>query len=649
MIIKKIRRQAPSRSAQSAELAYMTHLSRYIVRGDITDLQQLARLSDDDYLRDLARYAVAEGREGAALASGGLNLHGPTLPDWQAELAALLHRCPDAAGAIDHWVFSWPDDEKPTVQEAQRVIQIFMRCQGLERCKGAWGFHDDTDNPHVHLCVLRIDPKTGRRITGGDGWDIDAAHRAKAVIEAEFVKWVPEPGSRYLVREGLLIERASKRVLGHEDDPASWARHRAKSVSNAGRSARDHPAIDAQSLAYEAATGFMSRKRIAIEIAVPIVLRAPTLDAAHASLALEGIELRRERSGAAFVIDGKLVKASVDRRTSHDAITARFNQPLGTTPHEAVQFGPRERWPTDVRRRAYYAARRPHDERLLLAAADVRAGLGGRLKDEAIGAALKAAIAMAGFPPFELWRPDSQLPDPAEIILGVVGFDAVSVPTSARPTLIPPALQGFRATNLSGRTVYRAIGQRSGRPAFVDLGHKVLVYAGADRASVRASLLLVASRFPENPVAVTGDRAFQKLVLQIAIEEGVALDGAMGRRQAQHIAKRSATLQRAIPPLVRHPIPNTGIVDHELHSARGQAAGDRLLMMLGRVFHNDSWRMDEYRSSSTDRGIPSEIPAQTRSIDEMSSVMLPASDLGYRTAADIARRNAAIAAAARSR
>lgn len=649
MIIKKIRRRAPARSANGAELAYMTHLSRYIVRADIEDLQELVHLSDDDYLRDLARYAVAEGREGAAIASGGLNLHGPTLTDWQAELAALLHRCPDAAGAIDHWVFSWPDDEKPTVSEAERVIQIFMHCQGLERCKGAWGFHVDTDNPHVHLAAARIDPKTGARMTAGDGWDIDAAHRAKAVIEAEFTKWIPEPGSRYLVRDGLLIECASSRVLGEAGDPASWARHRAKSVSNAGQSARDHPAIDADSLAYEEATGFMSRKRIAIEIAVPIVLRASTLDAAHAALADEGIELRRERSGAAFVINGIKVKASIDRRTSHDAITARFHQELSPSRYEAAQYKPRERWPGDIRRRAYYAARRPHDERLRAAAADVRAGLGGQLKHEAVGAALNAAIATAGFPPFELWRPDGQVVDPAEAILSAIGVAAVSVSAKTPPASVQTVIHGFRAVKLSGRTVYRDVGQPSGRPAFVDLGHKVLVYAGTDRAAVRASLLLVAARFPDNRVAVTGDRAFQKLVLQIAIEEGVALDGALGRRQAQQLAERRATLPRTTPAVVPRRIPNTGIGGDEPRSPRRQPAENRLLVMLGRVFHHDGWIVDEYRTSVADRGIPTELPAQARSVDEIPSVVMPAIDRGHRTAAELARRAAALAASARSR
>ncbi len=136
MIIKKIRRRAPGREPHEAEFAYLIHLSRYVGRADVADLHELVRLSDDVYLQDLARYAIAEGRETPVLAAGGRNLHGTSLSEWQAELAALLHRCPDSAGAIDHWVFSWPEGEKPTVEEVERVIAIFMRSQGLERCKG---------------------------------------------------------------------------------------------------------------------------------------------------------------------------------------------------------------------------------------------------------------------------------------------------------------------------------------------------------------------------------------------------------------------------------------------------------------------------------------------------------------------------------
>lgn len=596
MIIKKIRRKSPTRSAGNAEFTYLRHLSRYIVRADIDDLQELARLSDDRYLRDLARYAIADAREGAALATGGLNLKGATLPEWQAELAALLHRCPDAAGVIDHWIFSWPAGETPTLPEAERVIQIFMRCQGIERCKGVWGFHIDTDNPHLHLATMRIDPQSGARITAGDGWDIDAAHRAKAVIEAEYAHWKPEPGSRYLVRDGLLIEGSSSRVLGAAEDPTSWLRHRARSNSPAGIPKRDHPAIDPESLAYEAATGFMSRKRVAIEIAVPIVLQALTLDAAHAMLAKEGIELRRERSGAAFVIDGKLVKASIERRTSLAAIEKRFDQNFVPSPYKPVARDPRERWPDNSRRCAYYAARRVHGERLALAAQDIRTALGGGAKNQTVSAALKAAISSAAFPAFEAWQSGADVPDPASAIMGAMELSAVSIERNARLPTTNARARGFQGVQLGIRTIYRAEGLRDGPPAFVDIGHKVLVYAINDRAAVRASLLLIAARYPDNDIVVTGSLNFQRLVLEIANHEGVKLDGPLGRQQVRHVVGRSRSTpsRRSQKNHIEGAVPAFPKVERTRTIVEPRR---RLSAMLSKLFHDQSWLVDDYRPS----------------------------------------------------
>ncbi len=647
MIIKKIKRRATA-STDGSEFAYMNHLSRYIVRADVDELQELVRLSDDDYLRDLARYAVAEGREGKAEAVGGINMLGDSLPKWEAEMAALLHRCSDPAGTIDHWVFSWPEGEKPTIAEMERAFAIFMQCQGLERAKGVWGSHRDTDNPHGHVLSLRVDPVTGERLTGGDGWDIDAAHRAKAVIEAEFPHWKPEARSRYVVRDGMLIENASDRVIGEADDPASWSRHRTKSVTNAKRPASHHPAIDAEALAYEAATGFMSRKRVAIEIAVPIVLSATSLDTAYAELAEQGIELRRERSGAAFVIDGKAVKASIDRRTSHDALVARFKQPLTPSPYSIVDRGPRERWPDDARRRAYYAARRPHDEWLAVTVADVRIALGVSAQSGAVAAALKAAVSRAAFPAFEAWKQGAFPPDPAELVLGAVQLSEVSGAPGPRFDPKPAVLRGYRATHLAGRVIYRSLDKPGSRPAFVDLGDKIFVHAGDDRQAVRASLLLIASRYPENKIAVTGDRAFQRLVLQIADEERIQLDGALGRRQA----RRTAEVRTQPPPspvrsVVRVPSQVRAATEQPAPAARPRSP-HRALAMLGRVFHDGTWLVSDYWGVAAERSIPKGIPARPRTIDDPPSwPSVPAAPTKP-TPADLARR-AAIAAAARSR
>lgn len=648
MIIKKIKRRATP-STGGSEVAYMNHLSRYIVRADVDELQELVRLSDDDYLRDLARYAVAEGAEGKAEAVGGINMVGDTLPEWEVEMGALLHRCPDSAGVIDHWVFSWPEGEKPTITEMERSFAIFLKCQGLGQAKGVWGAHRDTDNAHGHVLALRIDPVTGERLTAGDGWDIDAAHRAKAVIEAEFPHWTPEAGSRYVVRGGMLIERASNRVIGEADNPATWARRRAESVVTTTREPSHHPAIDTQALAYEEATGFMSRKRIALEIAVPIILSATSLDTVHAELAEQGIELRRERSGAVFVIDGKTVKASIDRRTSHDALVARFKQPLHPSPYPLENGGPRERWPNDTQRSAYYAARRPHDERLAVTVADVRLALGSSVESGAISAALKAASARAAFPAFDEWRNGALPPDPARLVLEAVHLRELSVTSRSRLDITPAALRGFRATRLAGRTVYRSTGRSGqGRPAFIDLGTKILVHAGNDRLAVRASLLLIASRYPDSKIAVTGDRAFQQLALQIANEEGIQLDGALGRRQKPKTTEvRSRPTQS--PDQMQEQQPSLAASNEKIGTSPHVRSAREVLVMLGRVFHDGAWLASDYWRATADCEMPTRIPAGPRTFDDrLSKPPTEAIPPTPRTT-EIARRSAAIAAANRSR
>lgn len=627
----------------------MIHLSRYIGRADAADLQELVSRSDDVYLKDLARYAVAEGRETPVLASGGLNLHGKNLSEWQAEMAALLHRASDAVGAIDHWVFSWPEGEKPSTEEIERTMAIFMQSQRLDRCKGVWGYHDDTDNAHVHLAIVRIDPVTAARVTAGDGWDIDTALRAKAVIEAEFPHWIPEAGSLYAVREGQLVEQASGQVIGIASDPLSWSRRRARTVKTETGLKRDHKEIDTEALAYEEATGFMSRKRIALEIAAPIVLGAGTLDEAHAELAKQGIELRRQGSGAAFVIDGKTVKASIDRRTSRDAIEVQFGQPLTPSPYRPAAVGVRERWPDDADRREYYALRRRHDERLSEAAANVRAAIGRRAKGDAENVALQSATTAAAFPSFAAWRAGAEIPDPAAVVLGAMGFSAASVASATPIDSGRTHIKGFRATQLKGRVIYRPIGQNGGSPAFVDLGNKALVRSDRDPAAVRASLLLLASRFPDNRIAVTGDRAFKKLVLEIASAEGVALDGALGREQA----KRAF---RAPTPLVqnKHPKPppaeSVRTSPQALPAIEPQPArqGDRALAMLARLFHRSDWSVDDYWTRTSLSEIARSVPASPRRVHANEAPIAEPARPSV-TAVDQARRAAALAAAAMSR
>lgn len=570
MIIAKVRRKAPTRRTGGSEFAYVARLSRYIVRADPEDLRKLAQYGDQEYVASLARYVIAEGRAEEVLATGNRGLLGKTLEDQQAEMMALMHRCSNSAGALDHWVMSWADGEEPRVEEIEEAIDIFLRCQKLERCPVIWGYHGDTENRHVHLALLRIDPLTGKRQTAGEGWDIDTAHRAKAVIEDAFPHWSREKGSLYEVRQGKLIRTRDNAEIGPADRPDLW---RKRSKKGGGDVDRDRTAkaadidqkLDQPSRQYEAETGLKSKKRIALEVAVPIAQRARTWDECHRLLAAEGIAISRTRYGANFVIDGVVVKASIDRSTSYAKLKARYGgEEFTPSTYPLASVPPRERWPDDAERRNYFATKRDHDARLKAMVSRFREGNSARVTGKTGAQALNAAITAAAFPSFEEWSSGSRPPDPAEIIAGALEFGVIQAPKSPAEAPREYAVEGFAALKLRGRVIYHRLGDPPGRPSFIDLGDRVLVNAAKDRDAVRAALLVAAKNNPGCEIAVFGDRAFKKLTLEIANEEGVKLHGKLGRKQERKQRAKANNPSRLNEPNTPHDNPSDpGIVPHE--------------------------------------------------------------------------------------
>jgi hypothetical protein len=683
MIIAKIKRKVQAGKTAGSELAYTVRLSRYIVRADPADLRKLASYGDDEYLRDLARYVIAEGRAEEVLATGSRNLLGRTLEDQQAEMLALMRRCAKPAGAMDHWVFSWPEGEEPSTDEINKTIDIFLRCQKLERCPVVWGYHGDTDNRHVHLSVLRIDRRTAKRQTAGDGWDIDTAQRAKAVIEHTFPQWKREKRSKYEVVAGKLMHKQSGTEIGPADQPHLW--NKPASRSNARQANSDKPKdistqLDQKSRDYEEQTGFKSRTRIALEVAAPIALQSSSWDECHQLLAAEGITLEKTRYGANFVIDGKPVKASIDRRTSFANLKKHFGgEEFSGSRYKLAAVPPREMWPHDAKRSEYYAAKRDHDERRKAIIARFRAAHG---KVSGLDkAALTAASAAASFPTFEAWVSGATPADPVETVAAALGFAVFEVKTAHAPDGAILRTTDFRVIRLKDRVIYSRPSDPIGRPSLIDLGDRVLVNAARDRDAVRAALLLVARNNPDCEIAALGDRAFKKLALEIATEEGVTLHGALGRKQARLQRKggiEGAEGQRDGPLERRTNEPSSPPLSQGRAKSDGQAGPQRarpspiptsvrpidqlsdrdaMLAMLGRVFHSSNWDRAHFWPESMLGKLNSGIASALRSFDEIRKIdPSPPSELGSARAdaadrqaqiAEAARRAAAIAAASR--
>lgn len=646
MIARKIKRKGGRQRTHASELAYIATLSRYVVRADIADLEKIAQETDDPYVRDLTAYVVKSGRAESVLASGTINLVATTLEGQQAELMAIMHMSRDCNDVTDHWVLSWPANEDPTKHEVEETIAIFLRCQGLEKCPVVWGYHRDTDNPHVHLAILRIDPVTGERVTAGQGWDIDTAHRAKAVIEDRFPHWHREEGSLYRVENGMVVDLRTNDTVGRADDPKTWSSPKSKK----GKKTQERPTrpirLDEQSRTYEQRTGLKSRKRIALEIAAPIALSSTSWDECHRRLAAEGIALRKTQvRGAEFIIDGKPVKASINRETSFSKLKDRYDSDFVASVHKVQPSPLREMWPGDEKRQDYYRQKRAHDHLRDRLDSAVRRARGRRSSKDPESLALNAAIDEVAFPSFEEWCSGARAKDPGDVIDDVLGAGlfspgiAADITQNAAPTAT--SIPGFRATKLSDRVLYHRRGDLPGKPSFIDLGDRVLVRSSTDREAVKAALLLFVKNNPGCTVAVSGSQAFKRLSLEIAIQEGVTLGGLLGVEQRARQAASSAqahaiqAVRQAISPAARtprpappEPKPATARSDHKASPHEAQSPTPRptrqfdrtaVLAMVARIFHSSEWDPAEFwgRRGSENDDVANEPPTQPRTMSDI--------------------------------
>lgn len=646
MIARKIKRKSRRQRTDGSALAYIATLSRYVVRADIADLQKIEQETDDPYIRALTAYVIKSGRAEEVLASGTINLLATTFEGQQAELMAIMHMSQDCDDVTDHWVLSWQADEEPTEEEVEEAIAIFLRCQGLEKCPVIWGYHRDTDNPHVHLAILRIDPVTGKRVTAGQGWDIDAGHRAKAVIEDRFPHWHREEGSLYRVENGMLVYLRTNDTVGRADDPKTWSSSKSKKDKNTPEGPARPIKLDEQSRAYEQRTGLKSRKRIALEIAAPIALSSTSWDECHRRLAAEGIALRKTNvRGAEFIIDGKPVKASINRETSFAKLKDRYGSDFDASVHEVQPSPPREMWSGDEKRQDYYRQKRAHDllrDRLVSA---VRQAGGHRPSTHPERLALNVAIDETTFPSFEEWCIGARAKDPGDVIDSVLGAGLFSseVTAGAKPNATPTAtsIQGFKATKLKDRVLYHRQGDPPGKPSFIDLGDRVLVRSCNDREAAKAALLLFVKNNPGCTVAVSGSKAFKRLSLEIAIEEGVTLGGLLGakqrRRQAVSSAKTKATqaIKQAVslnprpstrPPPEPGPAASPSANKAPPHKTQGPPpqpvrAPDRtaVLALVARIFHSSEWDPADFwgRRGTESGSMTNEPPIEPRTMSDI--------------------------------
>lgn len=178
-------------------------LTRYIV-----DANPHALLEREDRILALTDYALAMKEAGVepgekVEAYGARNLIGDDLRSWQAQMLAVAARAPTIKAPLTHIILSLHNGEHWSEPQRDEAITIVLETLGLERCQTIWAEHSNTEHPHIHLSVVRVDPETGK--AAGSDWPIDDLHQALALIE-ERQNRIREPNALFVARGGVVYD-----------------------------------------------------------------------------------------------------------------------------------------------------------------------------------------------------------------------------------------------------------------------------------------------------------------------------------------------------------------------------------------------------------------------------------------------------------
>ena len=449
------------------------------------------------------------------------------------EMVALATDAVRSKSPVNHYVLSWREGEIPTPEQVEEAVSLFTKELGLSDHQCIYALHSDTDNIHLHIAINRVHPQTQKAVEINKGFDLEAAHRAVAMIE-HTQGWQREENGRYQVENGQCVRVQQATDTQRQPDQKK----------------RD----------MEHRTGEKSAERIAIEEASPIIKQAKSWAQLHEELAAKGMRYEKTGSGAVVFVGDVAVKASsVDRNAS----LAKLQKRLGDYQAPSVSVLAARRQPEPIKnmpgwdayiaaRHAHYAAKASVKEALYKRQEQERKALYERQKtrrSEILGgnwkgkgqalnamrsllaaeqAAEKAALKalhqhqrkqlreqFRPYPDFETWQRLQNRPDQAEQWRYRTSQPPPHIEGDTYESPRPRDIRAYRGSAV-GRYVYYK--SDSGKTAFVDKGKKVDIYDHQNLDAIRAALQLSAQKWGQ--VHVNGSAEFKELCVKLAAREG---------------------------------------------------------------------------------------------------------------------------------
>ena len=231
---------------------------------------------------------------------GSRNFLSATHAGQKKEMIGLADDSVHSRMPVSHWIFSWKENEQPTPEQVDELVDIFLERMGLVGHQVIYGLHHNTENYHVHIAVNRMNPESGKVVQPHKGFDIEAAHKIVAEIEHR-QGWSREENGRYRVDEAGRIALVPQPESG--------------------------PKLKSEALDFEAHTGEKSAQRIAQERGHAIIKNAISWPELHRKLAAVGLRFEKKGSGALIIVGDIPVKASsVDRAFSMGNLCKRLGE-----------------------------------------------------------------------------------------------------------------------------------------------------------------------------------------------------------------------------------------------------------------------------------------------------------------------------------
>lgn len=573
-------RQRVSRATGAQVRAHFMALSNYLRDADPAALELLGLADHADHA--LLGYVTDQAHGGEKVDLIGYRNVTPRFEAAQAEMLALIARA-RGIDPVEHYVISWGDDERPTPQQVDEAVTLLMRVLNLEEHGAIYAAHRNTAHYHVHIAVNRVHPETGEVIAAGDGWQLNAAQQAAALIEHR-QGWATETNAQYQVGDDGVRHIDSGRLVRLTNGDATG-------VHPPDRRTTEKPVADRLSRGargYEARTGRLSFERIAMSIAAPIISRARSWDELHEELGEEGLGYERYgTNGARITMGERAISASIAARGA--ALTQLvLDDRLGPfkpgKPEDIVTRQPRY-LPGQERRPGYEDARAAHAMAVTAArgeleaqraqarativawrqsfAAEINAGSWQGRRDQLNAArqlfaahfqaierdlmaatfpALAALNAAARFPSYEAWCAGASAPS----IPQAVGLTVpMLVASSGDHAVAAMSIAGYERQRDGTSCTYRHIDQQ--RTAFTDRGPTLAIHT-LQRADVAAALRLAQRKWGTVEL-MAGSEAFLRMAVEIAETEKITLTGKLARRYQREMARGAAARARPVPPV----------------------------------------------------------------------------------------------------